>query len=397
MQSPVPSHPNDPPRPGSSRIPFNRLQPVGRALEYVAQAAASQSLAGDGPFSRRCHDLIRRELGVPAVYLTTSCTHALEMAALLLDLQPGDEVIVPAFTFPSSAGAFVLRGAVPVFCDIRNDTLNLDETLLPALVTPRTRAIVPVHYAGIGCDMDAIGRVAARHGLAVIEDNAHGLFGRYRGRWLGTLGTMACLSFHESKNITCGEGGALLLNEAGLNSRAEIVREKGTNRSRFFRGEVDRYTWVEAGSSYLLSDVLAAYLCGQLELWPEIQAARRRVFATYCNALAPHAAALGFQVPTVPAECEPAYHLFYLLLRDAPVREHLIAALRARSIRAISHYQPLHLSQAGRRFGRHLGCPVTESICDRVLRLPLYPALRADEQEEIIDVVLTALTQESRG
>jgi dTDP-4-amino-4,6-dideoxygalactose transaminase len=369
-------------------IPFNRSTVVGREYEHIHQAMASGQIAGDQVFSRKCQALLEDVLGVPRALVTTSCTHALEMAALLLDLQPGDEVIVPSFTFVSTANAFALRGARVVFCDIRPDTLNLDETKLASLVTPRTRAVVPVHYAGVGCEMDAIGALAREHGFAVIEDNAHGLFGKYRGRWLGTFGAMATQSFHETKNLTCGEGGALLVNDARFLERAEIIREKGTNRARFFRGQVDKYSWVDLGSSYVMSDVLAAFLFGQLEAWSHVQAARRARWERYHAALADWAGRHGIGRPFVPEHCEQAYHMYYLLLPDLRVRTALIEHLKARNILAVFHYLPLHLSEFGRRWGGRAGdCPVTESISDRLLRLPLFYALTDEQQARVIAAV----------
>lgn len=307
------------------------------------------------------------------------------MAALLLDIQPGDEVIVPSFTFVSTINAFVLRGAVPVFADVRPDTLNMDETQLERLITPRTKAIVPVHYAGVGCEMDAIMAIAAKHGVPVVEDNAHGLFGRYKGKPLGSFGVMATQSFHETKNITCGEGGALVVNDATLIERAEIIREKGTNRSRFFRGQVDRYTWVDVGSSYLPSDVLAAYLFAQIEARETIQAHRQGLWERYSETLSSWAATHGISLPTVPPHCDQAYHMFYLLLPSLEVRTALIAHLRERGINAVFHYLPLHLSEFGAQFGGKPGdCPVTESVSDRLLRLPFHNMLTADEQGDVI-------------
>ena len=325
--------------------------------------------------------------------VTTSCTHALEMAALLLEIQPGDEVIVPSFTFVSTINAFVLRGATPVFCDIRADTLNLDETRLDALITPRTKAIVLVHYAGVGCEMDAIMEIAGRRGVAVVEDNAHGLFGKYRGKWLGTLGCLAAQSFHETKNITCGEGGALLINDERYIERAEIIREKGTNRSRFFRGQVDKYTWVDIGSSYLMSDVLAAFLYAQLEVWRVIQKNRQRIWETYHERLAGWCLENGVRRPVVPPHCEQAWHMYYLLLPSLQMRTALIARLKSRGILAVFHYQPLHLSEMGRKFGGGPGdCPVTEVIADQILRLPFFNDLTDVEQSQVIDTVLAFKT-----
>lgn len=371
-----------------SGIPFNRPSLVGPELEWMAEAVAGGCISGDGAFTRRCQEILERELGVPRSFLTTSCTHALELAALLLDVGPGDEVIVPSFTFVSTANAFVLRGARPVFADSRPDTLNLDEERLEELVTPRTRAIAVVHYAGVGCAMERVMEVAAAHGLAVVEDNAHGLFGRYRGRWLGTFGALATQSFHETKNFTCGEGGALLVNDPALVPRAEILREKGTDRSRFFRGEIDKYTWVDVGSSYLPSDLLAAFLAAQLEAREAVQARRRAIWEAYRDGLADWAGEEGVRLPAVPEGCEQAYHLFYLMLPGLDARTALIAHLRARGVHAVFHYVPLHLSAMGRRFGGRPGdCPVAEAAGDRLLRLPFYNSLRDDEQERVIAAV----------
>jgi dTDP-4-amino-4,6-dideoxygalactose transaminase len=366
-------------------IPFNRSSLMGRELDYIGRAMTSGQIAGDQTFSKRCQKLLEEVLGLPKCLVTTSCTHALEMAALLLEIQPGDEVIVPSFTFVSTINAFVLRGGHPVFCDIRPDTLNLDETLLESLITPRTKAVVPVHYAGVGCEMDSIMAIAGQREVAVVEDNAHGLFGKYKGRWLGTFGPLATQSFHETKNITCGEGGALLINEASLIERAEIIREKGTNRSRFFRGEVDKYSWVDIGSSYLMSDVLAAFLYGQLERWREIQAGRRKIWEKYERDLEPWAKANDIRLPYVPAHCEQAYHMFYLLLPTLASRQALIEHLKARKITAVFHYLPLHLSAGARRFGTLAqACPVTEDVSDRLLRVPFYNTLSDAEQGRVI-------------
>jgi dTDP-4-amino-4,6-dideoxygalactose transaminase len=369
-----------------TKIPFNRPLVIEKAYTYLRQAVAQGHLSGDGPFTRKCHAALEKLLGAPKVLLTTSCTHALEMAALLLDIQPGDEVIVPAFTFVSTANAFVLRGARPVFVDVRPDTLNLDEKQIEQWITPKTRAIVPVHYAGVGCDMDGICRIAERHGLAVVEDNAHGLFGKYRGRNLGTFGKMGTLSFHETKNISCGEGGALVINDEELAERAEILREKGTNRTRFFRGEVDKYTWVDVGSSYLPSDALAALLLAQLERHQFIQTRREHLWRTYAQELRDWAEDEGARLPVVPPWCNQAYHLFYLLMPSLEDRQELIAHLREQGIHAIFHYQPLHLSEMGRRFGGREGdCPVTESVSDRLVRLPMFYDLKDADQMRVID------------
>ena len=368
-----------------SYVPFNRPLATGRELEYIQQAIDSGHISGDGSFTKKCHVLLEQTLGVPKVLLTTSCTDALEMAALLLDIVSGDEVIVPSFTFVSTVSAFVLRGARPVFIDIRPDTLNLDETQLAPLITPRTKAIVPVHYAGVGCEMDAILDVARRHAVAVVEDNAHGLFGKYKGKYLGTFGCLATQSFHETKNVTCGEGGALLINDPQYIERAEIIREKGTNRSRFFRGQVDKYTWVDLGSSYLPSDILAAFLYAQLEAREQIQAKRRRIWEYYYEHLQDWAQERGVRLPIVPAYCEQPYHLFYLLMPSLEQRQALIAYLKARNIGSVFHYLPLHLSVMGRRFGGKEGdCPVTEDVSDRLLRLPFYNDLTEADQVRVV-------------
>ncbi len=371
-------------------IPFNRPSLLGNEQAYILQAVANGHTSGDGSFTKRCHAFLEQTFGVPKALLTTNCTHALEMAALLLDLREGDEVIFPSFTFVSTVNAFVLRGVRPIFADVRPDTLNLDENQLERLITPRTRAIVPVHYAGVGCEMDAILEIAARHNLVVVEDNAHGLFGKYRGRYLGTLGALATQSFHETKNFTCGEGGALLINDPQYAERAEIIREKGTNRSRFFRGQVDKYTWVDVGSSYLPSDLLAAFLYAQFEVHERIQGIRRRIWETYAAHLGDWAAENGVQVPNVPDHCEQAYHMFYLLMPSLETRQAFIAHLKARGILAVFHYLPLHLSEMGLKFGGHVGdCPVTERVSDQLVRLPFFNDLDETLQGQVIEAILT--------
>jgi dTDP-4-amino-4,6-dideoxygalactose transaminase len=368
-------------------IPFNRPACVGTELRFMQEALERGKISGDGEFSRRCHALLESALGAPKALLTTSCTHALEMTALLLDIQPGDEVILPSFTFVSTVNAYVLRGARPVFADIRPDTLNLDERQLPSLVTERTRAIIAVHYAGVACAMDAILETAAAAGAAVVEDNAHGFLGRFRGRMLGTLGALSTLSFHETKNFTSGEGGALIVNDLRYVERAEVVREKGTNRSRFFRGEIDRYTWVDLGSSYVLSDLLAAFLYAQLEERERIQATRGALWNRYRAELAPWAEEHGVRLPVVPPDCEQPYHIFYLLLPSLAVRQALIEHLKARGILAVFHYVPLHLSDYGRQVGSAGDCPVAVDVSDRLLRLPLYYNLSHPDQTRVIDAV----------
>lgn len=354
----------------------------------MAEALATHHLAGDGPFTAACQARLARSLDGARTLLTPSCTHALEMSALLLGVGPGDEVLMPSFTFVSTANAFVLRGATPVFVDIDPRTGNLDPDDLERRVSSASRAVVVVHYAGIAADMDRIGAIAAAHDLAVVEDNAHGLFGTWRGRPLGTIGSMATLSFHETKNVTCGEGGALVLNDPALVARAEIIREKGTNRSQFVRGEVNRYAWMDIGSSYLLADVLAAVLAAQLDEADAIQSARRQVWSHYAEALAEWAERHGCQLPFIPDGCGPAWHSFHLLLPDRDGRDRLIGHLRERGIGAPFHYLPLHLSAMGRRFGgRDEDCPVTQSFSGRLIRLPLHHSLADDEVAAVVDGV----------
>jgi len=310
------------------------------------------------------------------------------MFSLFLIFQPGDEVIVPSFPFVSTANAFALRGARIIFADLRPDTLNLDEKQLEGLISSRTKAVIPVHYAGVGCEMDAIGEIAARRGLSVVEDNAHGLFGKYRGRWLGTFGCLAAQSFHETKNITCGEGGALLINDARLIERAEIIREKGTNRSRFFRGQVDKYSWVALGSSYVMSDVLAAFLYAQLEVWQTIQTYRQRIWKYYDQHLRDWAQERGIGCPVVPAHCEQSFHMYYLVMPSLEKRQALISFLKSRGILSVFHYVPLHLSPMGQRMGRRNGaCPVSEQKSERLIRLPFYNSLSQGEQDQVIAAV----------
>jgi dTDP-4-amino-4,6-dideoxygalactose transaminase len=369
----------------TDRIPFNRAGLAGNEFRYISEALAELHVCGGGRFTAQCQALLEQELGVRRALLTTSCTHALEMAALLLDIGPGDEVILPSFTFVSTANAFVLRGARPVFVDIRRDTLNLDETRLERLITRRTRGVVAVHYAGVACEMDAILDTAARHGLPVVEDNAHGLFAKYHGRPLGSLGVLATLSFHETKNLTCGEGGALLVNDATYFERADVIRDKGTNRGSFDRGEVDRYTWVDVGSSYLPSEILAAFLYAQLEERERIQRERRRIWQRYQAELEPWARERGVGLPVVPSHCEQSFHMFYLILPSAAERESLIAHLSAAGILAVFHYVPLHLSAMGRRFGYAAGdFPVTEDLSARLLRWPFYHELTEADQALVV-------------
>jgi dTDP-4-amino-4,6-dideoxygalactose transaminase len=371
------------------RIPFNKPSVVGSELIYVGQAVAGGHASGDGPFTRRAQAMLEERFGAKRVLLTTSCTSALELAALLCDLQPGDEVIVPSYTFVSTANAFVLRGARPVFVDVRPDTLNIDERLIEQAITPRTRAIFPIHYAGVACEMDAIMDIADRHGLLVVEDAAQGVFAQYKDRWLGTIGHLGCYSFHETKNISCGEGGALVINDPALEQRAEILREKGTNRSQFMRGQVDKYTWVDVGSSYVPSDMLAAFLVGQIENMEKIARRRGEIFDRYVAILAPLVERGLIRIPVVPQHCTINYHMFYVLTADIEERTALIAHLRAAGILAVFHYVPLHSSPFARSLGipqTHL--PRTEELSARLLRLPMYFDLNDWEVEEVASTVL---------
>lgn len=373
-----------------SKIPFNKPPFLGNEFDYMRAAITSGHISGDGDFTKRCSAALEQLIGAQKVLLTTSCTHALEMAALLLEIKPGDEVIFPSFTFVSTVNAFVLRGAKPVFADIHPDTLNLDERQLERLLSPRTRAVVPVHYAGVGCEMDTILSFAAQHGLAVVEDNAHGLTGTYKGKALGSFGCMATQSFHETKNFSCGEGGALIINDPSYSERAEIIREKGTNRSHFFRGMVDKYTWVDIGSSYLPSDMLAAYLCAQLEQWQTIQARRKQIWDKYDRALRDWAARNSVRQPFIPADRGQTYHMYYLLFPGLAQRQAFIAGLKEQEILSVFHYLPLHLSDMGLRFGGQVGdCPVTERVSDELVRLPLFYNLMDAEQDRVIDAILS--------
>jgi dTDP-4-amino-4,6-dideoxygalactose transaminase len=374
-------------KPGSP-ITFNRPVIVGNELDYIRQAVESMHTSGDGVFTGKASSLLQESLGVERALLTPSCTAALEMCALLLDLGPEDEFVVPSFSFVSTANAFALRGARPVFADIREDTLNIDETRIEERITSRTRALVVMHYGGVGCEMDAIEEIARRHDLVLVEDNAHGLFGRYRGRALGTFAPLATLSFHETKNFTCGEGGALLVNDPAYAERAEFIRDKGTDRQRLFRGQVDKYTWVDLGSSYVLSDILAAYLFAQLEARERILQTRRRLWARYDERLRGWIEDHGVRLPTVPSHCEQGYHVYYLVMPSLDVRQRLIDHLAAREIAAVFHYTPLHRSRMGRALGGDdPSCPVTERISDTLLRLPFYLDLTDDDQQRVVDEI----------
>ncbi|MEO6573316.1 MAG: dTDP-4-amino-4,6-dideoxygalactose transaminase [Polyangiaceae bacterium] len=371
-------------------IPFNRPGLMGGELARVTEALASGQISGCGALGRRCEEILSRVLGAPRTLLVTSCTHALEMAALLLDVRPGDEVIVPSFTFVSTVNAFVLRGAKPIFADVDRRTLGLDPAHVASLLSSRTKVVVPVHYAGIACDMDGLSSAMTGHAATLVEDNAHGLFGKYKGQSLGTFGAFSTLSFHETKNLTCGEGGALVINDLAFAERGEVVRDKGTQRARFFRGEIDKYTWCDLGSSYVLSEVLAAILLAQLEAREAIATKRRHLWTRYAAELADWAAKEGARLPFVPAYCEQPFHLFYVVMSSHERQQALIAHLAERGISAVFHYLPLHLSPMGLGYGGKPGdCPVTEMTSACLLRLPLFNGLTDEEQDRIIEGVLS--------
>ncbi|MFC5511716.1 dTDP-4-amino-4,6-dideoxygalactose transaminase [Massilia jejuensis] len=370
-------------------IPFNKPFMTGRELWYIAQAHTNGHLSGDGAFTKKCHAWIESSTGTRRALLTHSCTAAIEMAALLAGIGPGDEVIMPSYTFVSTANAFVLRGAVPVFVDIRADTLNIDETKIEAAITPRTRAIVPVHYAGVACEMDTIMDIARRNNLIVIEDAAQGIMSTYKGRALGTIGHLGAYSFHETKNIISGEGGALLVNAPEFAERAEIIREKGTNRSQFFRGQVDKYTWVDVGSSYLPGEVIAAFLWAQMEEAQNITARRLSLWDRYHAALAPLEAAGKLRRPVLPAHCVHNAHMYYVLLDSLEERTRVMAAMKERGVSTVFHYVPLHSAPAGREYSRtHGSMEHTDALSERLLRLPLWVGL-----EDQLDKVVAALAE----
>ncbi len=378
------------------KVPFNRPFVAGDELGYVREAIDNRRLSGNGPFTERCARWLQ-ELGCARALLTPSCTSALEMAMLVAGVGPGDEVIVPSFAFPTTAGVVALRGAVPVFVDVREDTLNLDERLVEDAITPRTRAIVPVHYAGVACRLQELLAIAKRHGLAVIEDAAQGVSAAYRAAPLGTIGDLGCLSFHETKNLTCGEGGALLVNRADWVQRAEIAQEKGTNRSEFLRGEVDRYTWVDLGSSYLTSDISAAFLWAQILHSREILQRRLEIWNAYHERLAPLEAAGRLRRPTIPDDCSHNAHMYYLLLGEDVRRDRFLATLAAQNIHALFHFVPLHSSEAGKRLGRVAGeLPVTDRAGAALVRLPLWVEMVQDDVERVCDAVERALAPTPR-
>ncbi|MCS7305236.1 MAG: dTDP-4-amino-4,6-dideoxygalactose transaminase [Thermoguttaceae bacterium] len=369
-------------------IPFNKPFIAGKELFYIAQAVTLGNIGGDGQFTKACCRLLEQRFGIHRVLLVPSGTAALELAAMLCGLEPGDEVIMPSYTFVSTASAFVRCGARPVFVDIRPDTLNLDETKLEAAITPRTRAIVPVHYAGVGCEMDRILEIACRHGLMVVEDAAQGVNAFYRCRPLGTLGQLGCYSFHETKNYTCGEGGALCINDPALVERAEILRDKGTNRQKFFRGQVDKYTWVDLGSSFVISEICSAFLCGQLEHMDMITERRRQLWQRYYEELLPLQEQGLLRLPTIPPHCQSNWHIFYILTADSETRNNMLEFLKQQGVHAVFHYVPLHTSPMGQRFGYQPGdLPVTETLANRLIRLPMFYELTEQEQQSVIQLV----------
>ena len=374
-------------------IPFNRASIVGAELEYLRESLESGHTASSGPFARRAGRMLLDWTGAEDVLLTTSCTTALELSALMLDLQPGDSVVVPSFTFTSTALAFARQGARLIFCDIEPQTLGLDPRHLASVLDDSVRAVAPIHYAGVACEIDAIGKeLAERPDVALIEDNAHGLFGRWNGAPLGSFGRFSTLSFHETKNVVCGEGGALVLNDARDVDRAHVLYDKGTNRQAFLLGQVDKYSWKDTGSSFGLADALAAYLCAQLERAEEIQTRRREVFERYQRALEPRARELGITLPAIPPGAECAYHMYYVLAPDRPTRDHVLQSLRRDGITATFHYVPLHSSDAGRRFAPvQTDCPVTDDVSGRLLRLPFYNTLSEADSERVVASLVAAL------
>lgn len=379
--------------PGNAPIPFNRPHMTGHELRYIAQAHAQGKLAGDGPFTSLCHDWLEKQTGSVRALLTQSCTAALEMAALLIGIEPGDEIILPSFTFVSTANAFVLRGAKPVFVDIRPDTLNMDETLIEAAISPRTKAIVVVHYAGVSCEMDSILKIAKTHGLSVVEDAAQGIMSSYKGRPLGSLGDLGCFSFHETKNVISGEGGALLVNDESNVLNAEIIREKGTNRSQFFRGEIDKYTWQSIGSSFLPGELTAAFLWAQLEEAASITNMRMTLWNNYHRILEPLELSGALRRPIIPRDCTHNAHLYYVLLAPELNRDDVLSSLKAAGIHAVFHYVPLHSAPAGRQFCTTSGeLAITDGLSGRLIRLPMWIGLSEEQQLYICEVLSTLVS-----
>jgi dTDP-4-amino-4,6-dideoxygalactose transaminase len=373
-------------------IPFNKPFIAGKELYYIAQAVTMGNLSGDGYFTKKCAELMQERFGIKKILMTPSCTASLEMAAQLCDVKPGDEVIMPSYTFVSTASAFVRMGAKPVFVDIRPDTLNIDETLIEDAITERTKAICVVHYAGVACEMDRIMAIARRHNLLVVEDAAQGVNSFYNGRALGSIGDLGCYSFHETKNYICGEGGALCINDPAMTQRAEIIRDKGTNRQRFFRGEVDKYTWVDVGSSYVPSEICSAFLYAQLEEMDRISERRREIYQNYRRALKPLEAAGFLQLPVIPEDCKSNFHMFFVTVPSAEIRDQALAAMKEAGVRAVFHYVPLHSSPKGKELCGEQTLPVTEDLSARLLRLPFFHEIDASEQQAVIKVVSDLLS-----
>jgi dTDP-4-amino-4,6-dideoxygalactose transaminase len=381
-------------------IPFNKPFIAGKELYYIAQAVTMGNLSGDGYFTKKCAELMQERFGIKKILMTPSCTASLEMAAQLCDVEPGDEVIMPSYTFVSTASAFVRSGAKPVFIDIRPDTLNIDETLIEDAITDRTKAICVVHYAGVACEMDRIMAIARRHNLLVVEDAAQGVNSFYNGRALGSIGDLGCYSFHETKNYICGEGGALCINDPAMTQRAEIIRDKGTNRQRFFRGEVDKYTWVDVGSSYVPSEICSAFLYAQLEEMDRISERRREIYQNYRRALKPLEAAGFLQLPVIPEDCKSNFHMFFVTVPSAEIRDQALAAMKEAGVRAVFHYVPLHSSPKGKELCGEQTLPVTEDLSARLLRLPFFHEIDASEQQAVIKVLsdlLSVRTKDSAG
>tara|TARA_Y100001970_G_scaffold76719_1_gene97416 strand:+ start:16899 stop:18029 length:1131 start_codon:yes stop_codon:yes gene_type:complete len=357
----------------TKKIPFNRVDIQGNELDYIKSVIDRGHISGDSLYTEKCNNYFESKIGIKKSLLTTSCTHALEMSSILLRIKKDDEIILPAYTFVSTVNAFVIRGAKPIFADIRNDTLNIDESKIESLISKKTKAIIVVHYAGIACQMDTIMNISKKYNIPIIEDNAHGLFGKYRGEYLGTFGTFSTQSFHETKNFSCGEGGSLFLNDNTYIERAEIIREKGTNRSKFFRGQIDKYSWVDVGSSYLPSEILAAFLFAQLEKQEEIQRKRENIWNFYYQELSQWASYNNIRLPFIPIECEQSFHMFYLIMPNQDARDNFIDYLKTNGIMAVFHYLPLHLSSMGKKLGgEHYDCPITVDISNRLVRLPFY-------------------------
>ena len=378
-----------------NQIPFNKPFVAGKELYYIAQAVTMGNLSGDGYFTKKCAELMQERFGIKKILMVPSCTAALEMAAQLCDVGPGDEVIMPSYTFVSTASAFVRMGAKPVFVDIRPDTLNIDEALIEDAITERTKAICVVHYAGVSCEMDRIMAIARGHNLKVVEDAAQGVNSWYNGRALGSIGDLGCYSFHETKNYICGEGGALCINNPDMVQRAEIIRDKGTNRQRFFRGEVDKYTWVDVGSSYVPSEICSAFLYAQLEEMDRISERRREIYQRYRRALKPLEAEGLLRLPVIPEDCESNFHLFYVLMPTAVQRDLVLERMRSRQIRAVFHYVPLHNSPMGRELVGDLTLAVTEDLSARLIRLPFFHDLQQDEQQKVVGLLIESARSES--